>query len=107
MFNIPEEVKVGGMNYRIEVVPIIRDSASPVGRLSPHDGLIELMDAESDDFVKQTFLHEMVHALHYQMGYNGDPVIEDEQYVDAMANALYALLTDNPGIFALPEEETE
>lgn len=104
MFDIPETVKIGGTEYEVNIVPLIRDTLNPVGRLSADASLIEIVEAESESFMKQTFLHELIHGLHYQMGYNGDPDIENERYVDAMANALYALLVDNPEIFTTKEK---
>lgn len=99
MFDLPEKIKIGGAEYEVNMVDRIRDSQSPVGRFDVMDGIIEVVDADNPDFVCQTFIHELVHALHYQMGYNGDQLYEDEHYVDGLANALYALVKDNPGLF--------
>lgn len=107
MFDLPEKVKVGGAEYEVIMVDRIRDSQSPVGRFDVMDGTIEVVDADNADFVCQTFVHELVHALHYQMGYNGDQIYEDEHYVDGLANAIYAFLKDNPGIFAKKKEAEE
>ena len=105
MFDIPVKVKVGGLEYDVEVLDRIRDSQSPVGRCSPMDGSIEVFLGDNDDFMCQTFMHELVHALHYQMGYSGDQIFEDEHYVDGLANALYSLIKDNPGLFKEVERE--
>ena len=107
MFEIPEKVKVGGLDYEVEILDRIRDSQSPVGRCSPMDGSIEILLGENEDFMCQTFLHELVHAIHYQMGYSGDQIYEDEHYVDGLANALYSLIKDNPGLFDKYEEPEE
>lgn len=107
MFKIPEDVQIGGAIYDVVITDKIRDSQMPVGRTCATDGVIELSLTESADFMYQTFLHELIHALHYDMGYNGDPAIEDEHYVDGMANALYALLRNNPHIFDWFEDDEE
>ena len=41
-----------------------------------------------------TFLHELIHTIFYHCD-----IEQDEHVVEALAQALYMIIKDNPGIF--------
>ena len=45
------------------------------------------------------FIHEMVHAIYFGLGYRD----HDEKRVDELANALHSVIVDNPDVFAPAE----
>jgi hypothetical protein len=95
---IPERLKVGGVTYEVRVVPEIIDSQNLIGRTNHDNLIIEVQGALADDAAKKCFLHEMFHAIDEHTGVNqrGAP---DEGDVDALVNALYMVMQDNPDMF--------
>jgi predicted metal-dependent peptidase len=43
------------------------------------------------------FIHEMIHAIYYHLGYTE----HDEKQVDELANALYMVIQDNKSLFSV------
>lgn len=95
--NIPDKVKIGGYNYKVEH----RDGPFPNGT-SVVDGLhdatnntITLSDEGEKPYQDTVFLHELIHGIIYV--YCADK--QDEDFVEQFSKGLYQVITDNPEIF--------
>lgn len=88
-FNIPKKFKVGGVDYTVNMVEHcgIDDD---FGRWYPF-GFIEIANQSggyqvSESRKKQTFLHELTHAILGQMG--KEELNEDESFVNTFSSFL-------------------
>lgn len=103
--NIPKQVKLGGQRIEVQMVDDIQVDGVPLsGLIDLEAGTIQLCKGQSADVLNIAFLHELIHALHAHIGLNPKPDGKlGEQYVEAMANALYGVIQDNPETF-MPEK---
>lgn len=92
---IPKTVKIGGIRYRVLITENL-----PLGEL--YSGEIDYRDAtirirpSAPAVMERTCLHELVHAMLHDLGYSE----HEEKEVDELAGALYALIVNNPAMFA-------
>ena len=92
---IPETLKVGGMTYIVNITDNVSyGSANVAGEIDYRQGRIMICPL-SRERMERTFFHEMLHAILDHLGY----AEHDEQQLDALANALHMVFTDNPQIF--------
>lgn len=97
--NIPKQVKVGGLSYKIEETeePILVNNQLCYGLADYGNEVIKLSSSLQSQRVKEiTFLYELFHCI-----FNDRCIVnEDEEYlVDVLAKGLYQVITDNPEIF--------
>src|SRR5574344_1814076 len=89
-----ESIKVGGINYTVELVDLTTQRDEEIGwqlgYCHFHKDLIEINSKISEQRQKQTLVHEMMHAIYEEAG-----VEQDEGNVDALAKVLYQVLKDN------------
>lgn len=99
---IPEKVKIGGVEYDVEIV-------DKIGKGNNNDilGLFDVVNmkilirrSDSSQSMERAFVHEFIHALHSHMGlHQVEDETPSENYVDGLANALHMALIDNPSLF--------
>jgi len=94
---LPKTVKVGPYVYKIEKWDAMaaRD-ADKHGECDTAMHIIRVDATYSEAAVKNTLLHEILHAVWNAWGL-GDSE-EEEKAVNNMANGLQAVLNDNPGL---------
>lgn len=92
---IPKSVKVGGKTYKVEITDRLDFGAANCAGEIIYDKLIIRILPNPEQEMHGVLLHEIVHAILQNLGYRD----HDEQKVDELANALHALIVDNPGIF--------
>jgi hypothetical protein len=97
---IPKSVKVGGVVYKVEIVTQAKDGAA--GGICYHEAEIEL-ERHPQQHMERVLLHEILHAIFYSRGYRG----HDEKQINEVANALHALIIDNPEMFTAGETAKE
>lgn len=95
---IPEFLNLGGSRYQVEVQDRVNGDDNVFGCVVFDEDKILLKDMQGGQIMEKTFLHEMVHAIHAHMGRVDNPAL-DEEYVDGFANALYAVIKQNPNLF--------
>jgi hypothetical protein len=95
---IPEKVKIGGLTYTVEETQHITFGSDYNGEVLYRDLKINLRPT-ARACMERTFLHEIIHAVFRNLGYTE----HDEGKVDELAGALYALIVDNPEVFAMEE----
>lgn len=92
---IPKRLKVGGITYKVKKVRQIDRSAENVGGLQSETSQeIHLKKGMGRELTEKVFVHELIHAVfcHCDMEH-------DENKVELLANALYMVAKDNPGVF--------
>ena len=90
-FMIPQKFSVGGLNYEVKFDDSLR-YGEEYGHWNGTTCTITLAHRAGGDMVseerqKQTFFHELTHAVLDSIG--RDELNEDEVFVDAFSNALY------------------
>lgn len=92
---IPKKLKIGGKVYKVEITDkLTLGSANCSGEILYNDLVIRICPMAKAR-MESTFIHEMIHGLFDHLGY----CEQDEKSVDELANALYAVIMDNPGMF--------
>ena len=94
---IPSKIKVGGITYNIEVTEpnnftILGDY---FGEINYKEQKIRVANRLALDVMHRTLWHEIIHAIYDNLGFSN----HDEQKIDMLAGALYALVVDNPDMF--------
>ena len=94
--NIPDKIRIQGLEYRVEWVPVLSDGINRLLGEIRHTELRIRLDAEQNQQrAAVTLWHEIVHAVIEQSGLNlGDM---EERVADTMAFAVYQILEDNVG----------
>ncbi len=98
---IPKSVKIGGMVYRVEDNNGLATNEGLIGRILYHSGLIELDSTVSKERKEQVFVHELLHGVFYEAGYEGQDE-QMEEMVDRLGKVLHQVLKDNTLSFNLP-----
>lgn len=88
-FNIPKELKVGGVDYSVKQVEHCGTN-DDFGLWRPQ-GIIEVANQAggyevSESKKKQTFLHELTHAILFAMG--REDLNDDESFVNTFSSFL-------------------
>lgn len=89
---IPKNLKIGGKVYTVDITDnLTLGSANCTGEIIYDDLIIRIRPAAKAR-MESTFIHEMIHGIFDHLGY----CEQDEKSVDELANALYAVIVDNP-----------
>ena len=92
---IPEKIKIGYKEYRLEKWKQTVASANEAqGQFFAKEGIIGYTDDEKGVSHANTLLHEIIHAIVYQ--WNIDVVEKEETIVNGLTNGLTTVLVDNP-----------
>lgn len=92
---IPGAVKIGGLVYVVTETGNITLGANYNAEILYRDLKINIRPMAKEQ-KERSFLHEVLHGVYSNLGL----LEHDEEQIDALAGALYALITDNPGIFS-------
>ena len=91
--SLPKEVLVAGTVYNVESKPYVEfnDNANALGCCTYDKATIEVKSEMSEERVEEVFVHELMHAIMYEAGYDE----HDEDLVNRSAKVLYQVLKDN------------
>jgi Zn-dependent peptidase ImmA (M78 family) len=98
-----KQIKVGGTIYTVNEVDGLLRKLSMYGNVDFSDCIIQIDADMSEERKEQTIIHEMLHAVHFEAGYN--PEEQDEDMINRTANVLHQVIVDNIDILATPDEE--
>jgi hypothetical protein len=92
--SLPRSLKVNGRDIQIRLRSPSR-LPDALGLFHSMKSLIELRKGQEDQELRDTLLHEVLHALLHTQGreYGGDI---EEMYVRAIASGLIGVFQDNP-----------
>lgn len=93
--NIPTKLKIGGVIYKVKKTSNLFLGNDYRGECLNSDLTINIRPTLEKQIQDTTFLHEMLHAIYFNLGYKE----HDEKKIDELANALYQVFEDNPEIF--------
>lgn len=107
--NIPESVRICGVEYTIRYEPNLRNgSLLAYGHIDYDNCEIVLSETDGTAHDKRCLIlwHEIMHGIVQSQGYSIDEE-QEEELVDLFARGVYQVLQDNGGrLFDLAEENS-
>lgn len=91
------EIKILGQKYNLELKPIVSREEERAGQVCYATNTITLCSDLKPNHLQITLLHEVIHALLFQLGFYDET--DNENLVCALSQSLYQVLVDNPEIF--------
>lgn len=90
---LPAKVKVAGVTYDVVEVPMVQiyDDKNYSGACHYDKTKIEILEDMSECRKEQVFVHELVHAVFNEAGFDE----HDEDLVNRLGIVLYQVLKDN------------
>ena len=88
-----------GKTYTVEITNKMDLGINNVSAEILYGDLIIRISPQAAAKMEADFIHEMVHAIYFGLGYRD----HDEKRVDELANALHSVIVDNPDVFAPAE----
>ena len=103
--NIPDKIKVGYKEYKLEEWKQTVASANEAqGQFFSKEGVIGYVTTEQGVSHANTIMHEIMHAIIYQWNIElGDK--EEEHLVSALSNGLTTVFVDNPKLMDYLKEK--
>lgn len=96
--NIPKEVKILGLVYKVEEVECIDVKNEETAGEADHNNLvIKLKSNLSSTQKENTLIHEMVHSILETLG--DYETSDDEKFVYRFSSVLHQVLKDNQSLF--------
>ena len=103
--HIPEKIKVGYRNYKLEEWKQTVASANEAqGQFFAKEGIIGYTADEKGVSHANTLIHEILHAIVYQWNMELDEKTE-EHIVNGITNGLTTVLVDNPKLIDYLKEK--
>lgn len=94
---IPKHVRIGCYLFRIEVVEFEDAEADMAfGHMNPISQKIRLRPGMTAQNLANTFVHEVLHGIHWFHSCGESPENTEEEYTTKGANGLCAFWQDNP-----------
>ena len=100
---IPKKLKIGGKIYTVEITDKLYLGFANCSAEIMYNDLVIRICPQADGKMKSDLMHEMVHAIYDNLGYKE----QDEKRVEEMAQALYAVIVDNPEMFEEQKDVTD
>ncbi len=92
---LPRSVRVGHRTYKIAAWPHKEaNPANKYGECSSQEGIIRVDTYYSIEQVRDTLLHEIMHAIYREWGLQDED--KEERTVATMATALTQVMADSP-----------
>ncbi|WP_294977362.1 ImmA/IrrE family metallo-endopeptidase [uncultured Leuconostoc sp.] len=94
-FKIPKSIKVGAIDYKIEIVHLDRnnDGDEILGYCQYIDNVIQINEDASPERQEQTLYHELVHAILFESSNN--EFQDNERLVDSVGLILHQIIKNN------------
>lgn len=86
---LPEEIKVCGITYKIELVDVAGERNFQ-GMCHFDLAKIEILNSLGDQRKEQTFIHELTHAIFYEAGYDE----QDEDMINRVGIVLHQVMKE-------------
>ena len=103
--NIPDKIKIGYREYKLEEWKQTVASANEAqGQFFSKEGVIGYVTTEKGVSHANTILHEIMHAIIYQWNIELDEKVE-ELVVNGLSNGLTTVLVDNPKLMDYLKEK--
>lgn len=98
---LPNKIDVAGINYEIKEVDGLSEEHGLGGQILYEKGIIKIDSDMCQDKKEQIFVHEMLHAVFNESGYDK----QDEDMINRLGVVLYQVLKNNNLYFGDKIEE--
>jgi len=99
--NVPKTVRIGCYQFRVEVHEFEDAEADGAfGHMNPINQKIRLRPGMTPQNLANTFIHEVLHGIHWWHCCGESPDDPEEEYTTKGANGLCAFWQDNPNAVA-------
>lgn len=88
---IPDKVKIAGIEYKVQEIPGMENEFNHLGQILYTRGTIKIERDLSDDRKQQVLIHEVLHGVFYEAGYEE----QDEDLINRVSIVLHQVLKDN------------
>lgn len=88
---IPDKIDVAGIEYDIKEVEGLAEEHGLCGQILYQKGIIKINSDMFQTKKEQTFVHEMLHSIFNEAGYNE----QDEDMINRVSIVLYQVLKGN------------
>ena len=103
--NIPEKIKIGYRDYKLEEWKQTVASANEAqGQFFAKEGVIGYTAEETGVSHANTLIHELLHAIVYQWNMELEEK-DEEKLVNGLANGLTTIFVDNPKLMDFLKEK--
>ena len=90
--NLPKSIRIGSVEYGVKEVEGLHDSGQELlGWVTYCDTLIRIDTNVSESRKKNVLMHEVLHAMLYEAGYDE----QDEELVRRLGNVMTQVFIDN------------
>lgn len=101
--NLPTKLKVAGIDYTTELVSGLSSRYQLYGQVHYGTSTIEVDTELSHDKKAQVYIHELIHAMMFEAGYDE----QEEEFVRRFTTVLHQVLRDNDFSFIRETKEAE
>lgn len=92
---LPRSLQLGPYTYIVEALdPVEAEASNCRGRILHHEGRIQLLMTHSEDRIKETLFHELLHAAYITGDIQEDAT--EEEVVEPLAKELMTYFKQNP-----------
>ena len=88
-----KKIKIGNLVYEVENMEDSFEQDDYLGRTWPSKQVIRINPNISKELTEQTLLHEIIHCILDQGGYNQEN--QDEKLVNYISSSIYQVLKEN------------
>jgi hypothetical protein len=97
---MPRSLKIGNFRFAVELQDAgDANASSSFGHMNPVNQMIRMAPDQNAQNLADTFIHEVLHAIHFHFGLLGDDK-DEEDFTTMGAHGLCQLWQDNPQAMA-------
>lgn len=104
---LPETIRIGGVDYSVVITDSLNDGMKVLcGQVDYQKSTIRIHSSDEHQFQCVTVLHEVLHAIAQQRGFELGK--NEEKIIDGFAYGIYQVLQDNgKKLFDIASPESE
>ena len=95
---LPKKVKIGCYTYAVRTWDTVGEEDGYYGSCSNRHHIIHISTSYSDEKVRATLLHEILHAIWHVWDLEDEDT--EERTISALTHGLMAVINDNPKLLA-------
>ena len=99
--NIPDKVRIGGVDYRVSIEPYVRGGDRILyGDINYNANVIRISDTDTPGHQKRCIVlwHEILHGI-AEHAHADLSAATEEEAINVLAKGVYQVLQDNPQLF--------
>ena len=86
-------INILGMKHKIKNCDVIDNNVTTMGQVDLFNQIIKIKNEMGKEVKQQTLMHEIIHAVLFNLGYNDE--YTNEKFVQQLSLGIYQLIKDN------------